>query len=165
MEAWIGMIETLFGGLLGGLFRIAPELIKVFDRKNEREHELKMLQAEMEFAKIRGEIMMRQADAQMTVAELDAMAQALKEQGETARAAGWFVAALSALVRPAVTYWLVGMYSAVKIVSMQMAVDAGQGSWREVLVASWTRDDMAMLTLVLTFWFVGRVWERNGHKH
>lgn len=164
MEAWIGMIETLFGGLLGGLFRIAPELIKVFDRKNERDHELKMLQAEMEFAKIRGEIAMRQAEAQMTVAELDAMAQALKEQGETARAAGWFVAAVSALVRPAVTYWFVGLYSAVKIVSMWMATEAG-GDWREVLINSWTKDDMAMLMLVLTFWFVGRVWERNGHKH
>jgi hypothetical protein len=164
MEAWIGMIETLFGSLFGGLFRIAPEVIKVFDRKNEREHELKMLQAEMEFAKIRGEIAMRQADAQMTVAELDAMAQALKEQGETARSAGWFVAAISALVRPAITYWFVGLYSAVKIVSMLMAIDAG-GNWKEVLVSGWTKDDMAMLMLVLTFWFVGRVWERNGHKH
>lgn len=164
MEAWIGMIETFFGGLLGGIFRIAPELLKLWDRKSEREHELKMMQAEMEFARIRGEIAMRQADAQMTVAELDAMSQALKEQGETARAAGWFVAAMSALVRPGVTYWLVLLYSAVKIASISMAIDAG-GNWKEVLVSSWTKDDMAMLMLVLTFWFVGRVWERNGHKH
>ena len=157
------MIETLLGSLLGGVFRIAPEIIKWLDRKSERLHELEMLRAEMEFAKIRGEIAMRQAEAQMTVAELDAMAQALKEQGETARKAGWFVAAISALVRPAVTYWFVGLYSAVKLVSIQMAIDAG-GDWREVLIESWTKDDMAMLMLVLTFWFVGRVWER-GNKH
>ena len=157
------MIETLLGSLLGGVFRIAPEIIKWLDRKSERLHELEMLRAEMEFAKIRGEIAMRQAEAQMTVAELDAMAQALKEQGETARKAGWFVAAISALVRPAVTYWFVGLYSAVKMVSIQMAIDAG-GDWREVLIESWTKDDMAMLMLVLTFWFVGRVWER-GNKH
>lgn len=154
------MIETLFGGVLGGLFRMAPEVIKWLDRKNEREHELKMVQAEMEFAKVRGEIAMREAEARMTVAELDAMAEALKEQGQTARAAGKWVAAVSALVRPMVTYWFVVLYSVVKIVGMAMAIQAG-GDWKQVVVTSWSQDDQAMLMLVLTFWFVGRVWERN----
>lgn len=154
------MIETLFGGVLGGLFRMAPEVIKWLDRKNEREHELKMVQAEMEFAKVRGEIAMREADARMTVAELDAMSEALKEQGQTARAAGKWVAAVSALVRPMVTYWFVVLYSVVKIVGMAMAIQAG-GEWKQVVVTSWSQDDQAMLMLVLTFWFVGRVWERN----
>lgn len=157
------MIETLFGSLLGGVFRLAPELLKWLDRRGERDHELKMLNAEMEFAKIKGEIAMREADARMSVAELDAMAEALKEQGETARAAGSWVAAISALVRPMVTYWFVVLYSAVKIVSISMAIDAG-GNWKEVLVSSWSQDDMAMLMLVLTFWFVGRTFHHlnNG---
>lgn len=154
------MIESILGGLLGGVFRIAPEFLKWLDRKGEREHELKMLQAEMEFAKIRGEIMMKQVEASMTVAELDAMGEALKEQGMTARAAGKVVAAISALVRPLVTYWFVVLYSAVKILSIRMAIDQG-GEWKQVIVSSWTEADMAMLMLVLTFWFVGRVWERN----
>lgn len=154
------MIETLLGSLLGGVFRIAPEFLKWLDRKGEREHELKMLSAEMEFAKIKGEIAMKQVEAAMTVAEMDAMTEALKEQGQTARAAGKWVAAASALVRPVVTYWFVVLYSVVKILGMVMAVQAG-GDWKEVVVKSWTQDDMAMLMLVLTFWFVGRVWERK----
>ena len=36
------MIETLLGGLLGGAFRLAPELLKWLDRKRERGHELSM---------------------------------------------------------------------------------------------------------------------------
>jgi hypothetical protein len=154
------MLETLFGGLLGGIFRIAPEVMKLFDRANERKHELAMLNAEMEFAKIRGEIAMRQTEAQMTIAEINAMLEALKEQGQTARAAGKWVAAISALVRPLVTYWFVVLYSLVKILGMILAIQAG-GEWKEVIVNSWTNDDMAMLMLVLTFWFVGRVWERQ----
>ena len=154
------MIETLLGSLLGGVFRIAPEILKWLDRRGEREHELKMVQAEMEFAKVRGEIAMREAEARMTVAELDAMQTALKEQGETARSGGKVVAAMSALVRPIVTYWFVALYSVVKITSIAMAIDAN-GDWKEVIVKSWTQDDMAMLMLVLTFWFVGRVWERQ----
>ena len=34
------MIETLLGGLLGGAFRLAPEILKWLDRKGERGHEL-----------------------------------------------------------------------------------------------------------------------------
>ena len=40
------MFEILSGGLLGsifgGLFRLAPEVLKFFDKKNEREHEMAM---------------------------------------------------------------------------------------------------------------------------
>jgi hypothetical protein len=154
------ILETLGGGLIGGLFRLAPEVLKLLDSKNARAHELGMLQAEMQLATMRGEQEMRRTEASMTIAELDAVSQALKEQGQTARAAGWFVAALSALVRPLVTYWFVTMYSAVKIVGMLMAAAAG-AYWQEVLVQHWTEQDMSILMMLLTFWFVGRVYERK----
>jgi hypothetical protein len=154
------MLETLLGSLLGGVFRIVPEVMKLWDAKNEREHELKMLDREMDFAKIKGEISMREQENVLMGSELTAMTEAIKEQGETARVAGKFVAALSALVRPLVTYWFVILYSGVKIASMAMAIDDGE-NWKEVLINSWTKDDMAMLGLLLTFWFTGRVWERN----
>ena len=148
-------MESTIGAVVGGAFRLVPEVLKVFDRKNERSHELLMLEAEMKFAGMRAEQEMRKIDAAMAAAELDAVTKAITEQGQTARAAGWFVAGISALVRPVVTYWFVAMYSAVKIVSMQMAVAAG-APWREVLVNSWTMDDMAMLTMTLSFWFLDR---------
>jgi hypothetical protein len=156
------MIETLLGSLLGGVFRIVPEVMKLWDAKNEREHELKMLGKEMEFAQIKGEIAMREQETVLMGKELDAMTEALKEQGETARASGQFISAISAAVRPLVTYWFVTLYSIVKLASILMAVDAG-AEWKEVLVSSWTEDDMALLMMVLTFWFVGRVWDRTRH--
>jgi hypothetical protein len=156
------MIETLLGSLLGGVFRIVPEVMKLWDAKNEREHELAMLGKEMEFAQIRGEISMREQETVLMGKELDAMTEALKEQGETARASGQFISAISAAVRPLVTYWFVTLYSIVKLASILMAVDAG-ANWKEVLVSSWSEDDMALLMMVLTFWFVGRVWDRTRH--
>ena len=154
------MLESLFGGLLGGLFRLAPEFLKLLDRKSERQHELALLKAEMDFAKVRGEIMMRQTEAVMTVAELDAVGKGVEEQGRTARAAGKIVAAISALVRPAVTYAFVITYFLVKLAAYLLALEQG-GDWRLVLLDLWNKDDMAILTLILTFWFVGRVWERG----
>lgn len=154
------MLESLFGGLLGGLFRLAPEVLKLLDRKSERLHELALLNAEMEFAKVRGEIMMRQTEAVMTVAELDAVGKGVEEQGRTARAAGKTIAAISALVRPIVTYAFVTTYFLVKLAAYLLALEQG-GDWRIVLLDMWNKDDMAILTLILTFWFVGRVWERQ----
>lgn len=154
------ILESTIGGIVGGLFRILPEGLKLLDRKNERKHELAMLETEFRFASMKAEHEMRKIDASMTLAEMEAIGQATKEQGETARAAGWFVAAISALVRPIVTYWFVVMYSAVKIISMQMAVASG-AFWKDVIVSSWAPEDMSMLTMVLTFWFVGRVYERT----
>lgn len=154
------ILESTIGGIVGGLFRVIPEGLKIFDRKNERTHELAMLEAEFKFAQAKAEHEMKKIDASMTLAEMDAIGEAIKEQGQTARSSGWFVSALSALVRPLVTYWFVVMYSTVKIVTMQMAIIEG-ASWKDVILSNWTPDDMSMLTMVLTFWFVGRVYERN----
>ncbi len=143
------------------MLRLAPEVFKLFDKKNERDHELRMVQAEMEFAKIRGEIAMRQVEAQMTMAEMDAMAQAFKEQSETAKNAGWFVSAISALVRPTVTYAFLALYAAVKIAAFLIAMDQN-GNWKEVLVTMWGADDLAVFNMIISFWFVGRVYERSN---
>ena len=153
------MLETLLGGVFGGVLRLAPELLKIFNSKGERSHELAMLKAEMDFAKVRGEINMRQTEASMTVAELGTMAEAFKEQTQTAAAAGKFVSAISALVRPTVTYLFMALFVAVKIASYLIALSQG-GEWKEVLVSLWGVDDMAVLNMILSFWFVGRVYER-----
>lgn len=110
---------------------------------------------------MRGEIAMRQTEAQMTVAEMDAIGRAIEEQGATARAAGKFIAGISALVRPIVTYAFVTTYFLVKLAAYLLALEQN-GDWRTVLVTMWNQDDMAILTLILTFWFVGRVWERGN---
>ena len=153
------VLESLAGGILGGVLRIAPEMLKFFDRKGERAHELAMMQAEMEFAKVKGEINMKQIEAAISVAELDTMAEAIKEQSATSVAAGKFVAALSALVRPLITYFFVTVYALVKYASFQIAIMQG-GEWKTVLIEHWGEQDVQIFVMILTFWFVGRVWER-----
>ena len=154
------MIETLIGGVFGGALRLAPELFKLIDRKYERQHELAMLQTEMEFTKVRGEIAMRQTEAQMTMAEVDAIGEAFKEQASTSKAGGKWVAAISALVRPSVTYAFLGLYAVVKIASFLLAMSQ-DGDWKEVLITMWGQDDLAVFNMIISFWFVGRVYERT----
>lgn len=155
------MLETLLGGVFGGLLRLAPEVMKLFDRANERKHELALLNTEMEFARLKGEIAMRQVEAAMTVEELDSIGEAFKEQSKTSVAAGRFVAAVSALVRPLITYAFVGAYFAVKLAIYLLALEQG-GNWKEVIQNVWTQDDVTILFMIVSFWFVGRVWERQS---
>jgi len=149
------MIESLLGGLFGGIFRLAPEVLKWLDRKDERKHELDMLSKEMDFAKLRAEQAMHTVDAQVDMAQMDAIGKALEGQAQMAIAAGKFVAGLSALVRPLVTYWVVALWSSVKIASMVLVYQTN-GSWQEMLIRNWGPDDNAILSLLLVFWFVGR---------
>lgn len=156
------MIEILggaVGGVFGGLLRLAPEVMKLWDRANERKHELAMADIEVRIAEKKIEFGMRQVDATVDVAHLNAISEAMKGQAAMAKAGGKVAAALSALVRPLVTYWFVALYSAVKIATMILAYMQSE-TWSEVLVKAWTPDDMAILTGILAFWFVGRVLER-----
>ncbi len=154
------ILETLLSGIGGGILRLLPEALSFFDRKNERKHELDMLSAEMQYATLKGEQEMRRTEAAISVSELDAITQAVREQGETARSAGWFVAALSALVRPLITYWFTALYTGAKLAGMWIAVDQG-ADWKDVLFSTWTEDDMQIYSMILVFWFMGRTIDKK----
>ena len=73
------MIETLLGGLLGGAFRLAPEILKWMDRKGERSHELAMQDKALEFEKLRGAQRMGEIGAAADAAWNTGAIEALKE--------------------------------------------------------------------------------------
>jgi hypothetical protein len=157
------MFDILGGGLLGsifgGLFRLAPELLKWLDKKDERKHELSMFTLQTDLEKMRGQFKMEEKYVDYSVQQLDTIKEAFKEQATTAKEAGWFVAAVSALVRPGITWALFFMYATVKAAALVMAFQTG-GHWTEVVTKVWDGDDFAMLNMCLTFWFVGRSIEK-----
>ena len=157
------MFELLGGGLMGsifgGLFRLAPEILKFLDKKNERQHELSMFQLQTDLEKLRGEFRMEEKYVDYSISQMDTIKEAFKEQAETAKAAGWFMAFISASVRPGITWFLFFMYAGVKAAAIMLAFQAN-ASWAEVLVKSWDEDDFGMLSMVLSFFFVGRSVEK-----
>lgn len=156
------MIETLLGGLLGGAFRLAPEILKWLDRKGERGHELAMQDKALEFEKIRGAQRMAEigasADAAWNTGAIGALRDAVRSQGE--KTGVWWADALSSSVRPIITYWLMALYCAAKTVAFIAALNAGAG-WGAAVLAAWSQADQAMWAGVLNFWFLGRVFDRG----
>ena len=155
------MIETLLGGLLGGAFRLAPELLKWLDRKGERGHELAMQDKALEFEKVRGASRMAEigatADAAWNTGAMEAFKEAVAGQGRPS-GVKW-ADALSTSVRPIITYWFMALYCAAKAAAFVAALNAGAG-WGAAVLAAWSYADQALWAGVLNFWFVGRVFER-----
>jgi len=149
----------LLGSVFGGIFRLVPEVLRMLDKANERKHELSMFQLQTDLEKMRGEYRMEEKYVDYSSRAVDAISEAFREQSATAQAAGKWVAAFSASVRPGITWSLFGLYAAVKGCAIALAFDAN-ADWRDVLVANWSSDDFGMLTMVLTFWFVGRSIEK-----
>ena len=155
------MIETLLGGLLGGAFRLAPEILKWLDRKGERGHELAMQDKALEFEKIRGAQRMSEigagADAAWNVGAIETLREAVRTQGE--KTGVRWADALSISVRPVITYWFMALYCAAKTAAFAAAVTAGAG-WGTAILHAWTEADQALWAGVLNFWFLGRVFDR-----
>jgi hypothetical protein len=156
----LGILDGgLFGSLIGGLFRLAPEVLKFLDKKNERLHELNMFRLQTDLEKLRGEFKVEEKYVDYSIQQLDSIKEAFKEQSETSQAAGPFVAAVSALVRPGITWALFGMYASVKAAALVIAFQTG-ANWTEVVTKVWDEDDFGLFTMVVSFWFVGRAIEK-----
>jgi hypothetical protein len=155
----------IFGSLLGGLFRLAPEVLKFLDKKNERGHELEMFNRQCELEAQRGQQKMAEIGAQheatVDAGVMDAFNNAINQQTEMVKAAGGFAASLSASVRPVVTYWILLVWSCVHLWM-------GYSSWRtgmeptEVFKLMMSADFSALVSGTLNYWFLDRTLAKRG---
>jgi hypothetical protein len=163
------MLELLsggiFGSLLGGIFRLAPEVLKFFDKKNERQHELLMFQRQCDLEQIRGQQKLAEIgaarDAAIDVGVMDAFNAAINQQAEMAKAAGGWAASLSASVRPVVTYWVILLWSFIHLWYAWNAWTNGAPP-KEVFMTMMTADFMALVSGTINYWFLDRTLKQRG---
>jgi len=163
------MMEIFGGGVvgsvLGGVFRLAPEFLKAFDRKNERTHELAMFQEQCKLETIRGQQKLAEIgaarDAAIDVGVIDSFKAAIEQQTEMTKAAGGWVAALSASVRPVITYWVLAIWSFVHVWYAYNAWYAGSAPI-EVFKTMMTADFAALVAGTLNYWFLDRTLAKRG---
>lgn len=163
------MLEILGGGvlgsLIGGLFRLAPEVLKWMDKKNERQHELAMFEKQCDLEKVRGEIKLQeigaQRDLEVDSGVIDAFKSAIEQQTEMVKAAGGWIASLSASVRPMVTYWVLAIWS---FIHVWFAYNAWlRGMPPEVVFNTMmTADFAALVSGTLNYWFLDRTLAKRG---
>ena len=163
------MFDILSGGLLGsifgGIFRLAPEVLKYFDKANERKHELNMFARQCDLEQMRGQMKLAEIGAQreaaIDVGVMDAFNSAIQQQADMVKAAGGWAASLSASVRPVVTYWVLFVWS---FIHVWFAYNAWLGGAPavEVFKTMMTPDFSALLAGTINFWFLDRTLAKRG---
>lgn len=156
-------LMTIFGGLLGGGFRLVPEIMKFLDAKNARAHELAMFDKQLEADKGRDEreLAKIQAQGQMTLdaAGLDALKEAIKGQSQMT-GVKW-VDGLNQLMRPIITLqWVVLLYPAVIVATYILMLQHGDGAMNALLKV-FGPEEKAMVAGIVNFWFLDRVLRKN----
>jgi hypothetical protein len=163
------MFDILSGGILGsvfgGLFRMAPEVLKYFDKKNERLHELNMFARQCELETLRGQQKLAEIGAQreaaIDVGVMDAFQSAIEQQATMVKAAGGWAASLSASVRPVVTYWVLFVWSFIHVWFAWNAWITGAPPV-EVFKIMMSPDFSALLAGTINFWFLDRTLAKRG---
>jgi hypothetical protein len=163
------MLDILSGGLLGsifgGIFRMAPEVLKWLDKKSERQHELALFSRQCDLEQMRGQMKLAEIGAQreaaIDVGVMDAFNNAITQQAEMVKAAGGWVASLSASVRPVVTYWVLFVWSFIHVWFAWNAWLAGAPA-TEVFKTMMTPDFSALLSGTINYWFLDRTLSKRG---
>jgi hypothetical protein len=157
------MILSLLGGLSGGLLRFVPEIFKMVNAKGDRDHEYKMskLQMDIDLARSKQDIdkVHAQTESAQITGEMTAYMEAIKSQGQLT-GVKW-VDGLNATVRPFLTYWWMLLFSVYK---GTVIYDAWMSSTGLPDFGSkiWNADDWGILSMIISFWFVDRVFRKHS---
>lgn len=156
------MIESaLLGGVLGGVARMVPEVLKFFDRKAERKHELDMNEFQFKFQKEAGAQKLELTQLEVDSAQVTAGISAIQSAYQSMKTGFKFADTISALVRPYVTAVIFNMYVAVKVAAYYQLAKHGL-PWEQAVQTIWGPDDVALLFGITNFWFLGRVFEKRA---
>jgi len=156
------MWETIFGGLMGGIFRIIPEVLKWLDRRDERKHERAMQDKVYAFQKLRGhqriEEMQTQGQMDWDKGSLEALRKAIAGQDKPSGIKwidGW-----NKLIRPAMaTQWVLLLWPAVIIASFYFSVQSGTPSLT-AFAQVFGPEEKAFAGAIANFFILNRVFDR-----
>jgi hypothetical protein len=102
-----------------------------------------------------------QREAAVDVGVMGAFQSAIEQQATMVKAAGGWVASLSASVRPVVTYWVLFVWSFIHVWFAWNAWLAGAPAV-EVFKTMMTPDFSALLSGTINYWFLDRTLSKRG---
>lgn len=159
------MLEGLLGSFLGGTFRLVPEVLSWLDKKNERQHELSMFDKQLRADELRSQQAIAEAEAQgqiaLDAAGMQALIESIKTQGQ--KTGSVIIDALSASVRPVLTYWwAMVLYTAVLASRFYLLLQDSGVSSPEAIVQLWGPNEQSLVSSLFTFWFLDRVIKKRS---
>lgn len=160
---------TLLASIVGFISSSIPQLLKLWQDKKDKEHEITLLRIQMEREEKGYKYQLEAIEAQ---GEIAADIKFVEEAGKASEVelmstcdsprlnvliiiANTLVYVLTKLVRPVVTYAFFGLYAAVKVEIYTRTQD---------ILKVWTEEDMVLFAATLSFWFSSRMLSKYFMK-
>lgn len=167
------ILATVLGGAGGALLRLLPEgigLINTWMKQKtqaaDRAHELAVMDKQLEHQRV---LQTQKLEEIRTISDSAAELQRIMASVESTKPTGIRIVDIAnGLFRPAVSFWIFGIYAMFKTVALVLWAVA---MWHEPDVLTqdawaasfpWFDDDGAMLAGVMAYWFVGRPMEKKA---
>ena len=149
---------ALLSPLLGIFGSLLPSVVRIFERKQELQHEIELTKIKIEAAKESAKLELAVQNIKADVDEGNSV-----RSHDTAIDGGKFFSALRSSIRPVITYLFFFMFIAVKIAAATVMINAGQ-SIPEMLKAVWDQETMALFSTIIAFWFGSRAMEKMSNR-
>ena len=139
---------TLLGSLLGFLSSTFPDLLKLWQDRADRHHELAILDRQMEQMRLGHNQRLEAIGLEADIAE----SRALYQHDSQPSGVRW-VDGLRASVRPVITYAFFMLFTAVKTSALIVLVNEQGMTLIEALPQIWDLETQALFAAVMSFWF------------
>lgn len=144
---------TLLSALIGFLTAGFPSLLQIFQDKQDKRHELDVLNMQVELAKLN-------IDSKLKEVQLLGNAEELKEIYSNYRSGINWVDALNGTVRPVVAYILIFAYCMMEY-SIFHTFSHSNEPLGVLLDHIWTDEDQALFACIISFYFGNRTFKMN----
>lgn len=138
---------TLLGSLLGFFTSAMPDLLKIWRDKDDKKHELAIMDRQIEMQKQGLNQRLEEIAVQADISE----SQALYAHASQPTGIKW-VEALQASVRPVITYAFFALFAAVKI-AVLCKLMSNNITIFDALIDVWDSETQALFAAVMSFWF------------
>lgn len=154
----ITALLSLLSPLLGILGSLLPNIVRIFEKREENKHEIELTKLKMDAAAL-------QAEAALDVETV----KAIVTEGQSIRVhdssldGGKFLNALRASIRPVVTYIFFFTFIIIKIVAMATMISIG-ADIPTIIATVWDTETMALFSTIMAFWFGSRFLEKRENS-
>lgn len=149
------MLLALLSPLIGLLGSVLPALIRIWERKQDLQHEIELNKLKIEAAREQGNIDFAIESVKADVAEGDSL-----RKHDSALDGGKFINALRASIRPVITYIFFFLFCGIKVTALVVMIREGV-ELPEMLKAIWDAETGALFSTIIAFWFGTRMLDRR----
>lgn len=154
-------MEAILATVFGGVLRLAPDILKWFDRKDDRKHEIAMFNLQIKSDSLRASTEVQKAESQLQMADIQALMEVSKIQGQQT-GVKW-VDAINAIMRPLITFWWAIVLYTVALACGYISLLHSGVSGIDAILQLWGDQEKAIAASCISFWLVDRVVVKGKH--